>query len=238
MLRVLRSLRHIFPVPTVARHLAYFPCWVPLWQKERLAAVTRLDKVAILAEALPYLQRFHGEPAQPSFTHNSAAPCQAALNDAGPRRNVMCPGILLLRTREFGFAGRAAAGKTVVIKYGGAAMKDPTLKARSTAAPPPSISPPMTGLLLLAVITTPSLYPADPGAHLFFQEGVIRDLVLLSTVGIRPVLVHGGGPEINGWCVHPVLPSPTPRCPRIASQQTAGALAAFYVFLQGDEIAL
>lgn len=46
----------------------------------------------------------------------------------------------------------------MVIKYGGAAMTDPALKA-----------------------------------------GVIRDLVLLSTVGIRPVLVHGGGPEINGW---------------------------------------
>ena len=31
------------------------------------------------------------------------------------------------------------------------------------------------------------------------QQGVINDLVLLSTVGIRPVLVHGGGPEINMW---------------------------------------
>lgn len=49
-------------------------------------------------------------------------------------------------------------GKTIVIKYGGAAMKDPTLK-----------------------------------------EGVINDLVLLACVGIRPVLVHGGGPEINSW---------------------------------------
>lgn len=38
------------------------------------------------------------------------------------------------------------------------------------------------------------------------QEGVIRDLVLLATVGIRPVLVHGGGPEINGWCVAPASP--------------------------------
>ena len=28
---------------------------------------------------------------------------------------------------------------------------------------------------------------------------MINDLVLLSTVGIRPVLVHGGGPEINVW---------------------------------------
>jgi len=31
------------------------------------------------------------------------------------------------------------------------------------------------------------------------KAGVINDLVLLSCVGIRPVLVHGGGPEINGW---------------------------------------
>ena len=31
------------------------------------------------------------------------------------------------------------------------------------------------------------------------QYGVINDLVLLSTVGILPVLVHGGGPEINTW---------------------------------------
>eukprot|EP00873_Tetraselmis_striata_P042913 jgi/Tetstr1/463177/TSEL_008109.t1 len=49
-------------------------------------------------------------------------------------------------------------GKTVVIKYGGAAMKDPSLKA-----------------------------------------GVVADIVLLACVGIRPVLVHGGGPEINSW---------------------------------------
>ncbi|MGI0489031.1 acetylglutamate kinase [Pantanalinema rosaneae CENA516] len=49
-------------------------------------------------------------------------------------------------------------GKTVVIKYGGAAMKDSTLK-----------------------------------------DQVIRDVVLMACVGIRPVLVHGGGPEINTW---------------------------------------
>uniref|UniRef100_A0ACD5Z3N0 Uncharacterized protein n=1 Tax=Avena sativa TaxID=4498 RepID=A0ACD5Z3N0_AVESA len=47
-------------------------------------------------------------------------------------------------------------GKTVVVKYGGAAMKSPEL-----------------------------------------QASVIRDLVLLSCVGLRLVLVHGGGPEIN-----------------------------------------
>lgn len=49
-------------------------------------------------------------------------------------------------------------GRTVVVKYGGAAMKDSTLK-----------------------------------------ETVMRDIVLLSCVGLRPVVVHGGGPEINSW---------------------------------------
>ncbi|CAI0559552.1 unnamed protein product [Linum tenue] len=49
-------------------------------------------------------------------------------------------------------------GKTIVVKYGGAAMKDPKLKA-----------------------------------------SVVSDLVLLSCVGLRPILVHGGGPEINRW---------------------------------------
>lgn len=49
-------------------------------------------------------------------------------------------------------------GKTIVVKYGGAAMKSAEL-----------------------------------------QSSVINDLVLLSCVGLRPVLVHGGGPEINSW---------------------------------------
>lgn len=49
-------------------------------------------------------------------------------------------------------------GRTVVVKYGGAAMKDSALKAQ-----------------------------------------VIRDIVFMASVGIRPVVVHGGGPEINTW---------------------------------------
>jgi acetylglutamate kinase len=50
------------------------------------------------------------------------------------------------------------AGRTVVVKYGGAAMKDSILK-----------------------------------------DTVIRDIVFLSCVGLRPIVVHGGGPEINSW---------------------------------------
>jgi len=76
--------------------------------EEGTSSPTNFDRVSVLAEALPYLQRF--------------------------------------------------AGQTIVVKYGGAAMKDPQLKDR-----------------------------------------VVRDVVLLSTVGIRPILVHGGGPEINQW---------------------------------------
>ncbi len=31
------------------------------------------------------------------------------------------------------------------------------------------------------------------------RDAVYRDLVLLASVGVRPVVVHGGGPEINDW---------------------------------------
>lgn len=33
----------------------------------------------------------------------------------------------------------------------------------------------------------------------FLKDKVIRDIVFLSSVGIHPVVVHGGGPEINTW---------------------------------------
>ena len=71
-----------------------------------LAAIPAATKAKILAEALPYIQRFHG--------------------------------------------------KTIVIKYGGNAMTDGTLK-----------------------------------------EGFARDVVLLKLVGMNPVVVHGGGPQID-----------------------------------------
>ncbi len=49
-------------------------------------------------------------------------------------------------------------GRTIVVKYGGAAMKDSVLKTK-----------------------------------------VIRDVVFLASVGMNPIVVHGGGPEINHW---------------------------------------
>jgi acetylglutamate kinase len=56
-------------------------------------------------------------------------------------------------------------GKTVVIKYGGAAMTDSALK-----------------------------------------EEFARDVVLLKYVGMKPVVVHGGGPEITGYMERLNLP--------------------------------
>ncbi|MFN3359903.1 MAG: acetylglutamate kinase, partial [Pseudanabaenaceae cyanobacterium] len=70
--------------------------------------ITDIDRVKVLSEALPYIQKF--------------------------------------------------AGRVMVIKYGGAAMKDPSL-----------------------------------------SQTVMRDIVLLASMGVRPVVVHGGGPEINIW---------------------------------------
>jgi acetylglutamate kinase len=49
-------------------------------------------------------------------------------------------------------------GRTVVVKYGGAAMNKSDIK-----------------------------------------DTVMRDIVFLSCVGVRPIIVHGGGPEINSW---------------------------------------
>ena len=56
-------------------------------------------------------------------------------------------------------------GKTIVIKYGGAAMEDPALR-----------------------------------------EEFARDVVLLKYVGLNPVVVHGGGPEITAYMERLGLP--------------------------------
>ena len=102
-------------------------------------AYSALDRVSVLSEALPYLQRFRG--------------------------------------------------KTIVVKYGGAAMVDASLKA-----------------------------------------GVINDLVLLSCVGIRPVLVHGGGPEINGWLKKLSIEAEFKNGLRVTDGETEGRVAFFNLF--------
>ncbi len=70
-------------------------------------------------------------------------------------------------------------GKTVVIKYGGAAMTDPTL-----------------------------------------QEDFARDVVLLKYVGMNPVIVHGGGPEITSYMQRLDLPVQFVDGLRVSDEQT------------------
>ena len=33
------------------------------------------------------------------------------------------------------------------------------------------------------------------------KKAIFRDIALLSSVGVRPIIVHGGGPEINNWLI-------------------------------------
>ena len=33
------------------------------------------------------------------------------------------------------------------------------------------------------------------------SKAVFRDIALLASVGVRPIIVHGGGPEINNWLI-------------------------------------
>jgi acetylglutamate kinase len=80
------------------------------------------------------------------------------MSERGPSRDIATLLEALPYIREF-------HGKTVVIKYGGAAMTDPALK-----------------------------------------EEFARDVVLLKYVGMNPVVVHGGGPEITGYMERLNLP--------------------------------
>ncbi len=70
-------------------------------------------------------------------------------------------------------------GKTVVIKYGGAAMTEPRLK-----------------------------------------EEFARDVVLLKYVGMNPVIVHGGGPEITSYMERLDLPVRFVDGLRVSDEQT------------------
>jgi acetylglutamate kinase len=70
-------------------------------------------------------------------------------------------------------------GRTVVIKYGGAAMADPVLK-----------------------------------------EEFARDVVLLKYVGMNPVVVHGGGPEITAYMERLDLPVQFVEGLRVSDAQT------------------
>jgi acetylglutamate kinase len=70
-------------------------------------------------------------------------------------------------------------GRTVVIKYGGAAMEDPALR-----------------------------------------EEFARDVVLLKYVGLNPIVVHGGGPEITAYMERLDLPVEFVAGLRVSSEET------------------
>ena len=56
----------------------------------------------------------------------------------------------------------------------------------------------------------------DPAA----MAGVIRNVLLLQLVGIRPILVHGGGPEIDTWLTRLGMEKKTVDGLRVTDQDT------------------
>jgi acetylglutamate kinase len=87
--------------------------------------------------------------------------------------------------------------KTVVIKYGGAAMEDETLR-----------------------------------------EEFARDVVLLKYVGINPIVVHGGGPEITSYMERLGLPVQFVEGLRVSDQSTVEVAKMVLVGKVNKEIVL
>jgi acetylglutamate kinase len=88
-------------------------------------------------------------------------------------------------------------GKTVVIKYGGAAMEDPALR-----------------------------------------EEFARDVVLLKYVGLNPIVVHGGGPEITAYMERLQLPVEFVGGLRVSSEDTVEVAKMVLVGKVNKEIVL
>jgi acetylglutamate kinase len=88
-------------------------------------------------------------------------------------------------------------GKTVVVKYGGAAMEDPALR-----------------------------------------EDFARDVVLLKFVGLNPVVVHGGGPEITAYMERLGLPVEFVGGLRVSDEQTVEVVKMVLVGKVNKDIVL
>jgi acetylglutamate kinase len=88
-------------------------------------------------------------------------------------------------------------GRTVVIKYGGAAMTDPVLKREFS-----------------------------------------RDVVLLKYVGMNPVVVHGGGPEITRYMERLGMPVEFVDGLRVSDEQTVEVAKMVLVGKQNKDIVL
>ena len=88
-------------------------------------------------------------------------------------------------------------GKTVVIKYGGAAMEDAELR-----------------------------------------EEFARDVVLLKYVGLNPIVVHGGGPEISAYMQRLGLPVEFVGGLRVSDEETVEVAKMVLVGKVNKEIVL
>lgn len=58
------------------------------------------------------------------------------------------------------------------------------------------------------------------GSALEYQRNVLQDIISLHTLGAHPVLVHGGGPYINGWLAKLNIPTRFENGLRVTDAQT------------------
>ena len=52
------------------------------------------------------------------------------------------------------------------------------------------------------------------------KKAVFRDIALLASVGVRPIIVHGGGPEINNWLIKLKIKPKFERGLRVTDEKT------------------
>ena len=52
------------------------------------------------------------------------------------------------------------------------------------------------------------------------KKAIFRDIALLSSVGVRPIIVHGGGPEINNWLIKLKIKPKFERGLRVTDEKT------------------
>ena len=131
--------------------------------------LTPEQRAAILADVLPWVQRFTGRIVV--IKHGGST--------LGPAGGTPGPGE--------GGAGAVPEGRA------GAAA------ATAAAAPPPAVG-------VAATVAAPAA--ATPAAAAVAgDDAVLRDIAMLHALGIKPVVVHGGGKAITAWLDRLGLPA-------------------------------
>ncbi|WP_242822489.1 acetylglutamate kinase [Thermaerobacter marianensis] len=95
------------------------------------------------------------------------------------------------------------AGRIVVVKHGGSTLAPAPAPPSETAAGPasPGTAQPAGGP------GGPAPAASIPAAPACAGDGILQDVAMLQALGVRPVVVHGGGKAITAWLNRLDLPA-------------------------------